>query len=336
MAQLNVLFLSDTHLGIDSPAVEKVRRRRRGPDFFAAYHEALKPAFRGEVDLVVHGGDMFYRSQVPAGLVAAAFEPLKRLADRGIPVAVVPGNHERAEIPYPLLTAHPGITVFNRPGTVHLTLKGLRVAVSGFPHVPGDVRAAFPALAARLRAEAADADVRLLCMHQAVQGAVVGNGYRFEHAPQVVRMGDLPRGYAACLAGHIHRAQVLAHDAWGFPLAVPVVYAGSVERTSFMERDEAKGYYLLSLAPDGEGGTLTQTRFVATTTRPMVQCDLATDGCDDIALKTRIWQTLAQLPRDSVVRLRLLGPLDADRRRACAVVRRLAPATMNVELSFAS
>ena len=83
---IRVLFLSDTHLGFDLPARPRVKRRRRGHDFLANYHRALEPALAGDVDLLVHGGDVFHRPRVPPSLVYQAFEPLVRVADAGVPV----------------------------------------------------------------------------------------------------------------------------------------------------------------------------------------------------------------------------------------------------------
>jgi DNA repair exonuclease SbcCD nuclease subunit len=56
--------------------------------------------------VVVHGGDLLYRSRVPAWLAEAALAPLKRLAESGVPVLLVPGNHERSRMPFPLLALH--------------------------------------------------------------------------------------------------------------------------------------------------------------------------------------------------------------------------------------
>ncbi|MDH5549336.1 MAG: metallophosphoesterase, partial [Gemmatimonadota bacterium] len=99
---IRILFLADTHLGIDMPLRPRIARRRRGPDFFANYERALQAAHDHRVHAVIHGGDVFYRSRVPAKLVHAGFAPLKRVADAGIPVYVVPGNHERSAIPFPM------------------------------------------------------------------------------------------------------------------------------------------------------------------------------------------------------------------------------------------
>jgi len=41
---LRVLFVSDTHIGLDWPARPRVVRRRRGDDFFQNFERALEPA----------------------------------------------------------------------------------------------------------------------------------------------------------------------------------------------------------------------------------------------------------------------------------------------------
>src|SRR3970282_1922506 len=91
-APLRLLLLSDTHVGFDLPLRTRVERRRRGHDFLACYERALEPALRGEVDLVVHGGDVLDRPHVPAAFVDLALAPLRRVAETGVPVFVVPGN----------------------------------------------------------------------------------------------------------------------------------------------------------------------------------------------------------------------------------------------------
>ena len=96
---IQILFLSDTHLGFDLPFKPRVKRIRRGPDFFNNMEIALNFAVEHKVDCIVHGGDLFYRSKVPQQLVDMAFEPLIRTAESGIPIYLVPGNHERSNIP---------------------------------------------------------------------------------------------------------------------------------------------------------------------------------------------------------------------------------------------
>ncbi|MBL7177366.1 MAG: hypothetical protein ISS66_16205 [Desulfobacteraceae bacterium] len=66
-----------------------------------------------------------------------------------------------------------------------------------------------------------------------------------------IKATDIPAGFTAILAGHIHRFQVLTKDLGGRPIAAPVFYPGSIERTSFAERDEKKGYLTLEIETSG-------------------------------------------------------------------------------------
>ena len=67
----------------------------------------------------------------------------------------------------------------------------------------------------------------------------------------------------------MHRHQVLRRDLRGRPLPAPVVYAGSVERTSFAEREETKGFVLATVAAGGRGGRLEACEFRPLPARPM-------------------------------------------------------------------
>ena len=68
---IRVLLLADSHLGFDLPMRPRVQRRRRGHDFLANLDRALRPALAGEVDAVVHGGDVFDRSRVRPAVIEA-------------------------------------------------------------------------------------------------------------------------------------------------------------------------------------------------------------------------------------------------------------------------
>jgi len=335
---IRVLFLSDTHLGLDLPTRPRVMRRRRGPEFFAGFERALAPALAGDADLVVHGGDLFYRSQVPPVLVERAFAPLRRVADTGVPVVVVPGNHERSRIPHAERIRHPRIHVCDRPRTVALEVRGLRVALAGFPFVRHGVRDGFTAIVESTRWRDLSADVRLLCLHQCVEGARVGAwNYTFRNGDDVIRGADLPRGFAATLAGHVHRAQVLTRDLAGRRLATPVFYAGSVERTSFAERGETKGCLRLELEADGtHRGRVRRVAFRALPTRPMVQLELSSSQLDGPGLRAALGDLLARQHPDAVVRLKLVGglPVGSDAVLRAAALRALAPATLNVSVRW--
>jgi DNA repair exonuclease SbcCD nuclease subunit len=333
---IRILLLADTHLGFDLPVQPRVQRRRRGHDFLANYAVALEPAIAGQVDLVVHGGDVFNRSRVPTSVAWQAFEPLAGVAGRGVPVYVVPGNHERGRIPHLRFAHHPGIHVFDRPRTFVADVRGVRVALAGFPSERHDVRTKFADLVAATGWRDTNAEVRLLCLHQCVEGATVGPGnFTFTSAPDVIRGGDVPGGLAAVLSGHIHRHQVLTRDLRGRPLAAPVLYPGSIERTSIAEADEEKGFMIVELACDGPGVRV-DWRFQALPARPLVRRDVRLDAIAGDQLERTIRSLIGEAPADAVLTIRVIGAVTGQAARilSAANLRRLAPPSMNVQLSL--
>jgi DNA repair protein SbcD/Mre11 len=170
---------------------------------------------------------------------------------------------DRSAIPFPLLAAHPGVHILDRPRTVSLKLRGVDVAVAGFPNERNLIRERFAGLLGKTGWDSVRSDLRLLCVHQSFEGATVGAvGYMFRRAPDVIPGRAIPRGFAAVLAGHIHRHQVLTSDLSGRPHAAPVFYPGSTERTSSAENGEEKGFVTLEFEPEpGGSGRLIGWRF---------------------------------------------------------------------------
>jgi exonuclease SbcD len=269
---IRILFLADTHLGFDYPFRPRTERKRRGPDFFKNYHRALASVAEG-LDAVIHGGDLFYRSRVPARLVDMAFQPLKSIADRGVPVFIVPGNHECSRIPCGILGLHPNIHIFNGPATFLLRRKDLSLGLAGFPFHRHNVRSEFPELLEKTGWEAKESDVDafVLCLHQCFEGATVGlHNYMFRYGQDVIRTADIPKKFLAVLTGHIHRFQFLEHNLRGKRLSVPILYPGSTEKTSVAEREETKGFIILAITrAQPEGSLVLKWSFHELPTSPM-------------------------------------------------------------------
>jgi len=334
---VRVLLVADTHLGFDLPMHPRVERRRRGPDFFANLERAFEPALRGEVDLVVHGGDLLFRSRVPDRLVQMAMAPLAQVANAGVPVLLVPGNHERSRIPLSLWTVHPNLFIYRQPTTLAFDVRGIRVAVAGFP-CTRQGRDELQSLLEGTGYRAVHADIRLLCMHQTVEGAQVGvQDYTFRGGPDVIPGRNLPGDVAAVLSGHIHRAQVLRRDLAGRPLPAPVVYPGSIERTAFAEREETKGYATVELRATADGiGRLERVQFVPLPARPMAIVTVPAAELSRRALEEWLRARLQALDPSAVVAIELERDLTSDAAEALSAgsLRALAPPTMNVEVHW--
>ncbi len=110
---VRILFVADSHLGFDLPVRPRVNRRRRGHDFLTNYAAALEPAMRGEVDLVVHGGDVTRATCVPghflhySGLSATPAltnsclkRGLVRIGSKTLPAKFGPAGNDRSSIAF--------------------------------------------------------------------------------------------------------------------------------------------------------------------------------------------------------------------------------------------
>lgn len=335
---IRILLLADSHLGLDLPSRPRVERRRRGHDFLANYARALEPALAGAVDLVVHAGDVFDRPSVVPTVAYQAFEPLRRIAERGTPVFIVPGNHERSRMPHARFAVHPRIHIFDRPRTFCVKVRDQAIALAGFPYERRNVRGRFPELLAETGCSDTPATHRLLCLHHCVEGATVGPAdYTFTTADDVVRHVDIPPDFAAVLTGHIHRHQVLTTDLAGRRLRVPVLYPGSIERTSLAEIDEVKGYMMVQL-PHAVGAH-PAWQFHPLPARPMLREEVSAEALDPTMLDTVIRAIVSDAPHDVVLlSIRITGTLtDAHWRvLSSSHLRTFVPATMNVEIVPAS
>jgi exonuclease SbcD len=316
---VRVIHVSDSHLGFDLPirprtTAEGRLRPRRGEDFFANLERAFDYAHQVKADAVIHTGDVFFRSKLPPAIVDRAYGCLTRFAERGIPLVILPGNHERSRMPPSLLLRHQHIHVLDRPRAVRLEGARGSLEVVGFPYRK-DARAALLELV--VDAGPRGADACLLAVHQAIEGSWVGasaeRGVRFERQPDVIARDGVPGCFHAVLAGHIHRRQVLRV---GARRDVPAIHCGSVERTSAQELYEPKGFVDLSITVDRRGRRSAAPRFVPLPARPWRRLDLD-DGLSTATALSVARREVASSGRHTYVRLRagerLLGPLSRAR-----------------------
>lgn len=139
----------------------------------------------------------------------------------------------------------------------------------------------------------------VLAGHVTLQGAELAGSERTtliasEPKFTVGQLAVPPIDYVAL--GHIHRAQNRNPD--GHP---PVVYSGSVERVTFKERGETKGFYLVDVEPDADPRT--EVAFEETPARPFVA--LQVDARDAEEPTERILDAIESATvTDAVVRVR--------------------------------
>lgn len=297
--------MADSHVGVGFPNRFSPNRSTRGHDLVASHRRAVAAAIQKSADLVLHAGDLFNAPDPGPAILQAAIDPLLEVASAGCPVFVIPGNHERGVLPGSLFLSHPNIHVFDRPRTVSMRLRGLRVAVTGIPACAKPAHASFLDALQASNWQAAHADLRLLICHEAFAGAQVGPvGFRFRPGEDVLRTDQIPESFAYVAAGHVHRHQILKQPGWGGPC---IAYSGSPDRISFAERDEQKGVVVVDFH-----GPMPQPEFIPYAVRPMSVHPIDLTGLSPEQILERLHQVTEALPESAMAELRLSGETTPD------------------------
>ncbi len=225
---MRVLHLADTHLGTWLRAHGAPEGWSRADDHAAAFEGALTPALRGEVDLVVHGGDLFDSRTPSRKLVRWTADVLAQVSSR-VPVVLIPGNHDPAALLRVFRMPPSGLHIVDAP--TRLCFGDLAIAAVPFKRsVQGFERAAATAVGP-------GADVLLI--HQAVSGCSVPRfTFRVGKPAGTIGAEHLPAGPRWAMGGHLHpRQRVRVGE-------LEMVYPGATVRTAAAEGRQPKGYAL--------------------------------------------------------------------------------------------
>lgn len=305
---MKFIHTADTHLGFEvirTAPSDDAGRKRRAQSVFENFLTVLEHALTVEADLFIHSGDLFNKYYIPQEKLDELISPVTALTKAGMPVVIIPGNHERSEFPFDLFHGIPGVYVLDRPKSLSLTLGGYEVGLAGFPFIREDSGRIF--LKALEETEYADlrADFNILVTHQAFDEALVGPvGYRFKAGrPDTVSRHTVPLDFEYIAAGHIHRYQILPH-----PLRprLRFVYPGSTQRMSFAEVDEEKGFVEGEVVNDR-----IETRFISLSAWDMEIVEIEAAGRSPKEVEKAIRDQFWRFSRDLVIRFNLVGGLAA-------------------------
>lgn len=297
---IKLLHLSDIHMGSGfshGRINPETGLNTRLEDFVAALSQCIDRALAEPVDLVLFGGDAF-PDATPPPLVQQAFaSQFRRLADAGIPMVLLVGNHDQhaqgqggASLCIYRTLGVPGVIVGDRLETHRVeTAQGI-VQVVTLPWLTRSTLLTRPETAGLSMAEvnqllvdrlrvALEGEIRrldtrlptVLLAHVMTDTATYG-AERFLAAGRGFTV-PLPLLTRSCFdyvaLGHVHRHQILCDQ----PLTV---YPGSIERVDFSEEKEAKGYMLVDLARGA-----TQAEFCPLRVRPFRTITVDVTTVDD-------------------------------------------------------
>jgi len=290
MEPIRMLHFADLHIGMENygrldPASGV---NERVLDFLRRLDEMVDYALEHEADLVVFAGDAYKRRDPGPTYQRAFARRVKRLADAGIPVVLLVGNHDLPTMPQRASSVDifqtldvPNVVVGWQEELHRIeTRRGpLQVATVPYPvrqrlllhdeyrglsieQLDQELQRIVTELIQALRDDLDPAIPAVLTAHLSVSGATFGS----ERSVMIGRdavllcstLADPAWDYVAL--GHIHKHQSLNDDSYP-----PVVYAGSPERIDFGEEKEPKGFCWVELVRGG-----TTWRFVELSARRFV------------------------------------------------------------------
>jgi exonuclease SbcD len=239
---VKLLAFGDLHLGAGTALGREPGDRLRDQE--QVLERIVSLAGVRQVDAILMGGDLFEGPGITPEQLDAFMRPFEQL-EGSIPMVAVSGNgrhdlamrHVNALQP---LRHVPGVHVYSRPTLYELG----PVMVACLPWVsPARLVASMNGNVDRDLREAAGDKPAILLTHGSISGAALPNGLPVDQLREPIldlfELADL--GFAAVIAAHIHKHQVL-HDE---PL---IAYVGSPMPLSFGETNDEHGVLLLDVA----------------------------------------------------------------------------------------
>lgn len=272
---IKLLHLADIHIGMENYGRldTKSGLNSRVVDFLRRMSQAIDIALEREIDVCIFAGDA-YKNQRPNPTFQREFSRrIKRLADHGVPVILLIGNHDMATADRAASSLDifgvldvPGVVVADREEVHQITCRQgqpLQVATVPYPQrsrllahdtfknmTLDDLDLALGEIMHQnltdLAAEVMETpDIpAVLTAHLSVSEAKQGSEQSVMIGRDIVVLKSLLANPAwdYVALGHIHKHQEL--NKGQHP---PIVYPGSLERIDFGEEGERKGFVLVEL-----------------------------------------------------------------------------------------
>ena len=332
---MKIVHFSDVHVGVENygPIDPDTGLSARLGDFLATFDEVVDYAIEERADLALFAGDA-YKSRNPTQTHQREFAArVAKLANAGIPVFLLVGNHDMP------LTFGPAtaLEIFNTLG-VRMVYIGERVGIqivdtpSGpiqIVAVPWIRRSAFlvsekrgglsldqindeiqQRLTSMIGDFAKDLDPRLpavLTGHVTVSSAAVGGSESrmMLGRDHVLLRSSLARPEFDYVAlGHIHKHQVVNERP-------KMAYAGSLERVDFGEEGDDKGFCVVELdAARPQGERLASFEFRKVNARRFLTIDVGLQSGDLDPTRTVLSEIEKRGVDGAIVKLNVRLPLD--------------------------
>jgi DNA repair exonuclease SbcCD nuclease subunit len=292
---MKMLHLADSHLGYS--AYRKVTEEginQREIDVYRAFTQCIDYAVKTKPDLVLHAGDLFDSVRPTNRAITVALQQILRLSEENIPFVVISGNHETPKLKetgniftifehldqvYPIYS--------NRYETVSFETKESKITVHAIPQCQTPKE--FDENLKKITIEK-NVDFNVLMAHGAVAGIKEFKMNEFNEL--FIPVKNLRSDFDYIALGHYHTHTKLQDNAF---------YAGSLERLTFTEAPDQKGFLEIDL------GQKLKHRFIPVIVRPMI--DVPPLECSTLSIEEilkKIKETIRSIePKEKIIRIRL-------------------------------
>lgn len=286
---MRIAHIADTHVGFSAyrRSDPETGMNQREVDVYQAFERLVDSLISKRPDAVLHSGDLFDSVRPSNRALSVVLEQLLRLSEEDIPVVLIAGNHSTPRLKetgsvFRLFEHIKGVYAFYAPGMHRLELGDM--TVTAFPHQDKE-----PMVEALQNWKRGRSRFEVGMLHAGIQGLT---RYSMGEANELNLPSSLLNLEADYIAlGHFHDHERITENAW---------YSGSLERLSFAEAGQEKGYMLVDL----EHG---KKEFVVLPARPMHSLGpFNAKGKDAAGLQEELASALSSLRLEgSIVRLKV-------------------------------
>ena len=349
---MKIMHFADAHLGVETygKVDPETSLNSRLVDFRRSLDFAIEKALEAGVHLALFAGDA-YKSRDPNQTQQREFAScIIRLTDAGIPVVMVTGNHD---VPNSRARANAieiygtlgvrNVHIMSKPDVLRLDTSAGPIQIAGMPFLLRSSMLSRDECKSKTITEITDLMVAKYCeyidylarqLDPGIPSVLLGHfwiknartsstqSYFNAAEPEVLVSAVANPAFDYVAMGHLHKFQDVNKGS-----NPPVVYAGSIDRTDFGERNEEKGFVLVEL----EKGSVSYD-FISVPARRFVEIEVDADvedptekilkAIDPDDIRDAIVKLLYHIPQDKLALVR-----EAEIREA------LAPAFLVVSIT---
>jgi len=280
---LKIVHLSDSHLGFSSYSrLDQHGQNRIEEMIYSGFDQAIEKIIQLRPDAVVHAGDVFHHVRPKIKPLVIFQRGLFRLAEKGIPVIIISGNHDAPKSysltsPFRLFEGLGGVHIAQRYKYERFEVGDYNFHCIPFCLEPRDYLTEFGKI------ERSNRDV--LVMHGLVES--LRSRKMRSVGEHELKDSLLKSDFDYIALGHFHGQTPICANAW---------YSGSVEYFNFGEAADRKGMLLVDL----EKGAVESVQV-----RPKYMIDCPAVDCSGLSSE-EISECLMDLCHDDEIRDKMI------------------------------